>query len=227
MVVLGLVWLVLLVIELWRGLSPALSAASTGIWVIFIIDFVVRFTIAPRKRTFLSRNWLTSAALLIPALRVLRIARVARVLRTLRLLRVVTSVNRGLRSLAHALGRHGFGYVAAATVVMVIAGAAGMYAFERDAPNTQIGSFGDALWWTAMLITTLGSDYWPSTAEGRVLCLILSLYAIGVFGYVAATLASFFIGRPASAAGRDDAGLRAVQAELAALRAEIRMLRDS
>jgi hypothetical protein len=28
-------------------------------------------------------------------------------------------------------------------------------------------SYGDALWWTATIITTLGSQYWPATAAGR------------------------------------------------------------
>ncbi len=29
----------------------------------------------------------------------------------------------------------------------------------------------------------LGSEYWPQTVEGRVLCLLLAFYAFGVFGY--------------------------------------------
>ncbi len=43
----------------------------------------------------------------------------------------------------------------------------------------------------------MGSDYWPRTPEGRILCLLLALYAFAVFGYVTATLASYFIGRDA------------------------------
>ena len=38
MVVLGLAWLVLLVIELVRGLTPILEAIGTVVWVIFILD---------------------------------------------------------------------------------------------------------------------------------------------------------------------------------------------
>ena len=44
-------------------------------------------------------------------------------------------------------------------------------------------------------MTTMGSDYFPQTAEGRVLCFILAIYAFAVFGYVTATLATFFVGR--------------------------------
>ncbi len=53
MVVLGLVWLVLLVLELTAGLSPALQAVSHVIWAVFIVDFLLKFTLAPRKVLFL------------------------------------------------------------------------------------------------------------------------------------------------------------------------------
>ena len=48
-----------------------------------------------------------------------------------------------------------------------------------------------AVWWTAMLLTTMGSEYWPRTPEGRVLCLLLALYAFAVFGYVTAAIAAY------------------------------------
>jgi len=45
-----------------------------------------------------------------------------------------------------------------------------------------------------MIMTTMGSQYWPQTPEGRMLCLFLALYAFAVFGYVTAAIATFFIG---------------------------------
>jgi hypothetical protein len=58
-------------------------------------------------------------------------------------------------------------------------------------------SYGEALWWTAMVITTMGSGYFPKTAEGRVLCLALAVFALAVFGYITATPAAFCSGRDA------------------------------
>jgi voltage-gated potassium channel len=78
------------------------------------------------------------------------------------------------------------------------------------------------LWWTAMVMTTMGSQYWPQTLEGRLLCLFLSLYAFAVFGYVTATLATFFVGRDAESSDAELAGA----AQLAALREELRGLRE-
>ena len=49
-----------------------------------------------------------------------------------------------------------------------------------------------------MIMTTMGSAYWPQTGEGRVLCVILALYAFAVFGYLTASLASYFVDRDAA-----------------------------
>jgi voltage-gated potassium channel len=46
-----------------------------------------------------------------------------------------------------------------------------------------------------MLLTTMGSDYWPRTPEGRFLCLLLAVYAFTVFGYVTAAIAAYFVDR--------------------------------
>src|SRR4051812_7410761 len=89
--------------------------------------------------------------------------------------------------------RRGFGYVAL-SVIVVFAGVAGILAFESDVEGG-IKTYGDALWWTAMMLTTIGSEYFPKTVESRVLCFIIALYGFAVFGYVTATLATFFVGR--------------------------------
>lgn len=235
MLVLGFVWLALLVAELTVGLSPVLEALGTVIWIVFILDFALKFTLAPRKIDYLKGQWLTAISLLVPALRVIRVLRAVRALRAaravrgVRLVRVVGSLNRGMRGLGRAMGRRRFGYVLALTSVVTFAGAAGMYAFEKDADGG-LSDYGTALWWTAMIMVTTGSDYWPETAEGRVLCVILALYAFGVFGYVTATLATYFVGRDAEDAGSEIAGaaqIESLRAEIAALRAELRSLLEN
>lgn len=230
MLVLAFVWLALLVGELIWGESLMFEVLGTIIWVIFILDFAVAFVLAPHKIAYLKNNWLTALSLLVPALRLFRFSRVfrlfrlARMGRSLRLLRVVSSLNRGMRALGASLSRRGFGYVLALTVLVTFTGAAGMYAFENAAPGG-LKSYGEALWWTTMVLTTMGSQYWPQTIEGRVLCVFLALYAFAVFGYVTATLATFFIGRDAEDDEAELAGARqlaALREEMIALREEIR-----
>lgn len=232
MLVLGIVWLALLVVEMTGRLTPLLETVGIVIWMIFILDFALKLILAPDKTDYLKSNWLTAIALVVPALRVFRIFRAVRVLRAaraargLRLVRIVTSLNRGMKSLGRALGRRGFGYVVALSIIVTLAGAGGMYAFERDAPGG-FKSYGEALWWTAMLLTSLGSAYWPQTAEGRVLCFLLALYGFAVFGYVTATLATFFVERDAESEETEIAGASSVaelKDEIAQLRAEVRAL---
>ncbi|HEX6973247.1 MAG TPA: ion transporter [Vicinamibacterales bacterium] len=234
MVALGFLWLVLLVFELTRGLSPLFQSVSNAIWILFVVDFAARLLIAPRRVAFLKSNWVVALSLALPALRVLRVARAWRALATVRaargtrLIRVLTSLNRGMGALGATMGRRGFGYVVALTGVVAVTGAAGMYAFESRSPGG-LQDYATALWWTVMLMTTMGSDFWPKTPEGRVLCVVLSLYAFAVFGYVTATLASYFVDRDAAAPEASLAGHSAIDAlrdEIAALRREIRQLRS-
>lgn len=225
MIALSVVWLVLAVLELTRGLTPALQTAATVIWVVFILDFVLRLVLAPDRRRYLMRNWLTALSLAVPALRVLRVARALRLLRVargvrgLRLVQVVGTWNRSMRTLQRHLRRRHVGYVAALTAAVLFVGAAGMLAFERSSGGMQ--SYGEALWWTSMILMSFGTDYWPRTMEGRVLCVLLAAYAIGVFGYVTASLATFFLGQ--DALDRESvASARSVDA----LRREIQLLRE-
>lgn len=38
-----------------------------------------------------------------------------------------------------------------------------MYVFEKDMPDG-LDSYAVALWWTAMLLTSIASEYWPKSA---------------------------------------------------------------
>jgi voltage-gated potassium channel len=225
MLVLSFVWLALVVLELVWGSSRLLEVFGTAIWIVFIIEFLVRFALAPHRLTFLKGNWLSILALVAPALRLVRVFRVlrfARATRGLRLVRIVGTANRSMNALRASLGRRGLGYVLMLTVFVALLGAGGMLAFE-PAADVQGGfaGYGDALWWTGMLLTSLGSEFWPKTAEGRLLCFLLSLYGLAVFGYITASFASFFVGRDAVAPEAEVAGAQ----DIAALRAEIALLR--
>jgi voltage-gated potassium channel len=209
MLVLSGLWTVLLVLEFTRGLSPWLQASSDAIWIAFIAQFAVEFIAAPSKRVYLRKGWVTALSLALPAFRLLRLARVARLSRLaraaraargVRLARLLGAMNRGMRTLAVGFGRRGLGYLVLLTGLVAVTGAAGMYRFELEAPGGPgFSDYSTALWWTVMLLTTMGSDYWPRTAEGRLLCLLLAIYAFAVFGYVTAAIAAYFVGKDTAA----------------------------
>jgi voltage-gated potassium channel len=225
MTALGLLWMVLLIIEFTRGLTPTLTVVSRAIWILFAADFILEFIVAPRKGLYLKKHWLVALSLALPVVRVARFARLLRLSRAARgarLVRTVGSLNRGMSALRSTMRRRGGTYVLALTALMTFGGAAAMYAFENGVPDPAgIHDYPTALWWTAMIMTTMGSAYWPETPEGRILCVLLALYSFTVFGYVTATLATFFIDRDA---GRQDTAV-AGQSAIDALRAEIAALR--
>ena len=234
MLILSLVWLGLFIAEMIRGLSPLLEDAGYAIWAIFLLEFALGFTIAPDKIVYLRHNWLKGIALVAPALRLFRIVAIARIVRAariargLRMLRLVSSLNRGMNALGASLGRRGFAYVVLLSFIVLFAGAAGIYGFEYGVVKQGgIDSYGTALWWTAMILTTMGSDYWPKTDAGRILCFFLALYSFTVFGYVTATLATYFVGRDAASSDSEIAGQHSIDAlrdEVAKLREDIRGL---
>lgn len=239
MTLLGFVWLGIVVAELAGKTGVALSRAGTLIWIVFLLDFVAELIVAPRRSEYLRQHWLAALSLAVPALRVARFIRVVRLARAaralsasrgLRLLRLVTSFNRGMHALRRSMVRRGFGYVALLTLLVVLAGAAGMLAFEGRSPGNPAGfaGYGEALWWTSMIVTTMGTDYWPATPAGRLLCLLLALYSFAMFGYVTASLATFFVGRDAEHGEGEVAseeGQRAIAQQLDRIERQLQALR--
>ncbi|GAA4710831.1 potassium channel family protein [Sphingomonas lutea] len=225
---LSLAWLGIVIWELVSGTSALLETVGTAIWAIFIVEFLVRFALAPEKLPFLRSNWLTLIALVVPALRLFRAAaflRVARAARGFRLVRIVGTANRSMNALQATLVRRGFAYVLGLTLLVIALGAAGMLSLENSKESTGgFTSYGHALWWTGMLVASLGTDFWPVTSEGRLLAMLLALYGLAVFGYITATFASFFVGRDAERHKRTthDGDMKALLDEVRALREELR-----
>lgn len=225
LIVLGFIWLVLVVIDLLNRTTRFFEILSAVIWMIFIIDFLIKFFISPAKSKYLRDNIITLISLIIPAFRLFRVFRILRLFRFtrgLRLFKIIGSINRGMNALASTMGRRKFGYVLLLTLFVIFVGSAGMFAFEKDT-NEGFSTYGNAIWWTGMIITSLGSEYWPKTIEGRILGFIISLYGFTVFGYFTAVLASFFIGRDADNQDGPVAGTK----EINELKEEIRKLSET
>lgn len=164
-------------VELIWGINKALEYVVFIIWGIFIVDFLITFTLAPQKIYLLRKIWLTAISLFIPALRIFRIFRFARLLRGLRglrLVRIISSLNRSMQSVGKTMKRRAFGYVMVITLIVTFVGAAGMYAFENSTPG--FTSYGLALWWTAMRVITSDNQFIPMTPEGRGLGFLIAIF---------------------------------------------------
>ena len=232
LLVLGIIWLGLFIYEILWNLNPFLEAIGLVIWGVFILDFALKFFLAPKKIEYLKSNWLIAISLILPALRVFRIFSVFRIFqatraaRGLRLVRLLGSLNIGMSALGESFRRRGFKYVLAVTLIVIFGGSGLMFAFESTADVADgFKNYGESLWWTAMLMTTLGGAYVPQTVEGRVLNFILALYAFVSFGYITATLATFFVESDAKKRAEEktpiEPTLAEVRTEISEMRKEI------
>jgi len=176
--------------EPWRGRVAVLGWA---LWGLFFAEFAVKLALAPSKRAYLKRHPLDVLTLLLPFLRFLRLLRVLRVTRALPVVRLLIFGGRGSGAALALLGRRRLGQLALVSLMVVLLGAALGYVLEVGAPGAAISGFGDALWWSAALMTTVGSELYPVTPGGRILGFVLALYAVGVFSYFIASIASVFV----------------------------------
>lgn len=99
---------------------------------------------------------------------------------------------------------------------------------ERDVPEANIRTAGDALWWAITTSTTVGyGDQFPVTPTGRVLGGVVMLCGIALLGVVTASIASWFVRADADADAAElqtpdvATALVDLRAEVAALRAEL------
>lgn len=228
MTALAFVFIGLLLAELLLDPGPTwsrrLNLLGFWIWAIFGVDFVVRLALAEEKLRFVARNPIAFISLFLPALRVIRAAQAARAVRGVRLFRVLAGTNRGRRALQRFAGFGAAGYIAALTLIVLLLSTAGIYSLEAEAPDATITSAGDALWWSASTMVTLGSDRYPVTPEGRVLGLTLMVYGLAISGYVTALLAVVLLGRSRQPATAD---VNILQQEIAALRRDLASQRSN
>lgn len=177
------------------AVPAALRWLLLAIWGFFIVQFVLGIVVSPDRLRYLRRNWLTALSLLVPFLRAFRVLRVVGALRATNAVRVIGGFNRAARTLDSALAWTRAGYAAALTATAVLLGSAALLMFEVDAPGSRITDYGEALWWAAATITTVGAASEPVTLGGRLVALALMLGGLVLLGYVAGVLAAILFGR--------------------------------
>ncbi len=194
-------------------LRNACTVVVAVTWAAFGVDYVVRLLLAPGKRRFVARNLVDLAALALP------------VLRPLRLLRLVALLSVLNRTGAHTLRGRVVTYVSGGTVLLVVTGALAVTDAERGQPGATITGIGDGLWWAMTTMTTVGyGDAYPLTTSGRLVAVALMVGGIALLGVVTATLASWLVQRVSAETEADQAATRA---QVDALAAEVRLLRDA
>ncbi len=192
----------------WKAICRALVIVA---WATFVVDYLVRVSLARQRGRYVYRHLPDIAILALPVLRPLRL---------LRLLALLRMLNRGA---AHSLRGRIAIYVSGATLLLLFCSSLAVLDAERGHHGANIQSFGDALWWSATTITTVGyGDHYPTTVQGRWVAAGLMLGGVALLGIVTASIASWLLDRVRESEQEVQAATRA---DVAALTAEVQALR--
>jgi voltage-gated potassium channel len=240
----SLIILVLLIfVPLSSSTEDTLNTLENLLCIVFLFDFFRSLFRAQKKWDYFVRGggWLDLlGSLPFSKFAVFRVARLFRVVRVMRTLRGNDFRKMLTRRLAQSTLL--FTLVVALLLIFLISGIV-LYA-ENGAPNANIKTYPEAVWWAFVTITTVGyGDYYPVTTLGRTGAVILMFFGLGIIGVLSSFLSTTFISlesrrRERIGAGKDndeeyddeendkggddstnrDAELAAIREELAALR---------
>ncbi len=193
-------------VDLSSGVESLFTAVEWFIWAVFAFEYVVRLSLTDQRWRFVRREWPDLLIIVLPFLRPLRVVRSARALRLLKLLRLFAFLGEAGQGAKRLFVRHKLHYALLVTGGVVF-GAAGLALVVEDGHGGAIDSFGDALWWAATTVTTVGyGDMFPVTPAGRGIAVFLMIMGIALFGVLTANVAAFFLedGTPAADQQNDD-----------------------
>jgi voltage-gated potassium channel len=190
----GLIFLVVyslyvLVVEPADWLFAVLVIAGVVSWLAFFVDMAARIALTDRGRRwrFIGTHPLDVLSLAIPLVRVIRVAG---------LLKHIPLFRGGS---GNAVRGSVIAHAAIYAILYVYAIALAALSFERDAPGASITTFGDAVWWALVTITTVGyGDTVPVTGVGRVLAIMLMGGGLVIVGTISAIVVSVITERIAA-----------------------------
>jgi voltage-gated potassium channel len=188
----------------------------------FLGAFTLQLGLAEDRGRWVRTNWLDVLIVVVAAFPLLRLLRVFRHLPGLRLLRLAwlaAILGEALRAHLRIFGHGHVHNILVAGVIVVFVGAVLVHHTEETVAEANIKTFGDAIWWSVVTVTTVGyGDKYPTTPAGRVVGAGIMVLGIGLFGILTASLSSYFL------AQGQESELARLQAEVSGLRQEVAAL---
>jgi voltage-gated potassium channel len=188
--------------------------------IILFLDFLLRLRASKSKTHYLVANWGWLDLLgSLPGLPVLRFIRIVRLLaETVRVRRTMSrdvriAVRRRFAESTLLLGSW------LALTVMTVCSVA-ILLVEADAPNANIKTGSDAIWWSLVTMATVGyGDRYPVTNVGRLVGSVEIIVGVGIFSVLTSYVASTFLRHHNGTGGPEQSGeeivrLRATVADL-------------
>jgi voltage-gated potassium channel len=187
---------------------------------IFLVDFTKRLVGAHPKKSYLWPQGIMDLLGSIPAVPALRFFRIFRLFRVARVLR-----EGGPKRVIHEFTSRRADSALYVTVILallvVMFGSMTVLAFEVRAPDGNIQSGGEAVWWSLVTITTVGyGDFFPTSPGGRLVGVLTMIVGIGLFGVLTSVMATKFL-QP-----KEDAEPPATRADTEQLLAQLKELSE-
>lgn len=207
---------VLVIVDPPDPYAAALLFVVGATWLAFGVDYIVKLLLAPRPGRWFVRHPLDLLMVVLP------VARPLRLLRPFTLRRVME------RAPGTAIRTRLMAYVIFSAILLVYTVALSVLHFERGAPNANITTMGDSLWWAVVTITTIGyGDYYPVTTPGRWAAAALMVGGFAVLSMVTAAVSSWLVESVTAATqlGKN-ADIPIGSEELAGLTAQINRLQE-
>ncbi|MBI5949069.1 MAG: two pore domain potassium channel family protein [Chloroflexi bacterium] len=193
--------------DLSDAVETSFLVADWFIWAAFATAFGLKLAVAPSRLRYVRANWLEVAMVALPLLRPIRL------LRLLRFARLATAVGYNETLVRRIASEKGTQFTLVAVLTILATGAGMVLLAERDADGANIHTYGDALWWAATTMTTVGyGDLYPTTPAGRGIAVALMLFGIAALSVLTATIAAFLV------RDREDVQMADVMRELERLR---------
>ena len=175
-----------------KEISKVLSFVDNLICIIFLFDFALRFKKAENKLKFMKWGWID----LISSVPTFNFMRAGRLLRLIRLIRLIRAFRSTRHIVEHVFKNKMQGTLTSVTIIsvlMLLFSSIAILQFET-APNSNIKTAEDAIWFSYSTMTTVGyGDKYPVTNEGRVIAAILMTVGVGLFGTFTAFVSSWFV----------------------------------
>jgi voltage-gated potassium channel len=189
---------------LTSGDRLALDIVNIVVLVAYTVDYVVELGLAADRRAYVRGEWMnglvvaTSAVAIVPRLAFFGGARVVRGLPAIRglaaIIRVMVLGGSAARDARRLIRRRAVGFALGVAVFTWLTAAAAFTLAEDVGVDGRVKSFGDALWWSAATISTVGyGDVTPVTLGGRLAGLVAMVVGISTFAVITARVAAFLV----------------------------------
>ncbi len=194
-VILSLVTLVLHTVATEGGAFDVwLTGVEVVFWVVFTVEYVVRFFAAPHRFRYLRSFYgivdllaviagLTSVAAL-GAAKPLRLLRSLRVLKLARYSAAVDRFSEAFDDIKDELA-----LFSGVTAVMTFIASYGIWEFEHEV-NEAYGNLFECVYWSVASLTMGAEGIAPATAAGKILAMVLVLIGLGIVAVPSGLFAS-------------------------------------